>query len=165
MSTQTHTHTLTQTHTLPQGTLPLLLQSDWNLCQFFFWAQAKHYFTVHYFKKFGARDREDIEIEKRGKRERSTQHSEWQITTECEIPLTAPSLNAQPDRKKNPHSFYWKCFFIWYSSPTGKHRQSIKRSQKQFQLCLCVCVYTNFRHMNELWNESAALCYLTQQRW
>lgn len=114
----------------------------------FFWAQAKYYFTVHYFKKFGARDREDIEIEKRGKRERSTQHSEWQITTESEIPLTAPSLNAQPDRKKKTTQLLLEMLLYMIFQSERKTPSINKKESKQFQLCVCVCTQTSATWMN-----------------
>lgn len=59
-----------------------------SVCQ----AQAKNDLTAHYFDKFGARDREEME--------ESTPHSTHQISAEAKIPLTAPSVNAQPDPKK-----------------------------------------------------------------
>lgn len=50
----------------------LLSESDWNLYQFF-QAQAKNDLTAHYFDKFGARDRE--EMEERGRKAPHAPHN------------------------------------------------------------------------------------------
>lgn len=114
-----------------------------------FWAQAKKKdLLAHYF------DCDLVpEIEKKWRKEEEKHRTLW-TTKNCRIwdssHCSIIQCLTQP-WTKNPQLFFQlllEMHLYTIFSPNPKHHQSIKISQKQFQLCVCVSTQTSATWMN-----------------